>query len=254
MSVSNWKNLIFIVFSFCNLSLGNAAQTVITPNLNEELVATSNYVSQCINKVSDGVRVKVNSTYALPCKKVGANWSYFDYPGKYSLLKVNGKLVIKMDILFIHVGTPDGKEYVKNRLKSLFGYFRAVLKKQNINLRISYNVTDRWAGELQSFAYDHLVYVTDKTPSENTNAWSDFWYLDEWRPDKAIYPRLMHELGHLMGLEDTHLSASFTQKCPDSVHVVGPFISSDQEDEKEFTSMFLTFKQAKRLLSPLCGQ
>ena len=165
--------------------------------------AQNDYISNCLDNIPEGKKVKQSKAFLYLCKK---NALFFidskDAPkAKYTIQKREGRIVIKTNIYAKYQG--NSKEKAFRTIRETIPCVENFYARHGIKLDLS--ITDYPSG------YDHEVNFHDSYDNSNSKNWSIYregpWPIS--RHDRCyIYT---HELGHLLGLPDTY----YDSRCPD---------------------------------------
>lgn len=215
-------------------------------------VASNNPVADCLKKVTEGSHVRINRTKSMLCKRSDSWWkddTKLSSPNSFTVSKLNGQIVIAMDLFFKYKGDPKNRTTVLARLGRVKSCMAKFYQRFGLKLDLDFKVDTGWSDWASSDIALNLWDKYDRANSANwimTNTMLNGSHID--LTDATACGIASHELGHLLGLNDRYVDS----QCPD--RKLGP--PDDIMRASGWTGLAserLYPDQLQSIIRPLCG-
>ncbi len=213
-----------LILSSCGQPPQNSSPSLLTDSNSSSLVdknatqreevraANRKLVNACATTITTEDPIEVNYWSQEICKRPNT------YRGNHARYRINRNtdqsigLNIKLAATIMPLNTsPTRAQKMLNQVSSCIPEIQQVFKRYNIQLTL-----DLSHKELQIGSYDQNINLIDTTGRSSSLNWYLRGYLLEW--DIFLCPTILHELGHLLSLNDEYEDVD----CPDR-----PFISTE---------------------------
>ena len=217
----------------------------------DDYASQNSYISNCIDRVPEGKEIHYSRFFnRIVCRKIPFFFDIPDInPAKYTILKREGRIVIKTSLYANYKGHFSNREKALEDIRETVPCMKDFYAKHGIELDLTIKEGKNPLDMLQSDHFINFYDERDKSTAKN-------WAIYVGHRGKKILTKnnrcslFVHELGHSLGLHDTYPKS----RCPDRGRIMpkDDMMRSGGYSNIHDTKFYPYAIEA--LLKPLCGE